>query len=263
MAAVDHDTGSEIHASGAPSVVRDVELSVVVPAYDEAESLPALLTEIHATLAGVVLYEIVVVDDASDDDTPDRLRAAREADPRLRVLRHRTRAGQSAALRTGVRAARGPWIATLDGDGQNDPADLPGLLAAARAGDARPGARAVVGHRRRRRDGVAKRLASRTANGIRRACLGDGTPDTGCGIKVFGRDAYLALPFFDHMHRFLPALFLAAGIPVESVEVHHRPRAAGHSKYGIVDRALAGGVDLLGVLWLRRRGSRPDVDEVP
>jgi dolichol-phosphate mannosyltransferase len=245
-----------------PAATPAVEVSIVIPAHDEAESLPPLLAEIEAALAGVAAYEVLVVDDGSHDDTPQRLEEARRRDARVRVLRHDSCAGQSAALRTGVGAARGAWIATLDGDGQNDPADLPRLLALARADGAGPGERMIAGHRRRRQDGLSKRISSRVANGIRRRLLGDETPDTGCGIKVFGRDAFLALPYFDHMHRFLPALFLAAGGRVGSAEVHHRPRAAGRSKYGVVDRALAGIVDLLGVMWLRRRTSRPRVDEL-
>lgn len=238
-------------------------LSVVLPAHDEGANLPPLLAEIRSALEGVVGYEVVVVDDGSRDDTLERLVDARRRDPRVRVLRHRTCAGQSAALRTGVRAARGAWIATLDADGQNDPADVPRLFALARAGGAVPGDRLIAGRRRKRRDGLSKRVASRVANAIRRRLLRDGTPDTGCGLKVFGREAFLALPYFDHAHRFLPALFQGAGITVASVEVHHRPRAAGRSKYGTIDRALAGIVDLLGVLWLQRRSSRPDVDELP
>lgn len=241
----------------------DVELSVVLPAHDEGDSLPPLLDEIRTALDGVTSYEVVVVDDGSLDDTIERLRDARRLDPRVRILRHRTCVGQSAALRTGVRAARGPWIATLDADGQNDPADLPRLFALARADGAAPGARLIAGHRRTRRDGLSKRLASRVANGIRQRFLGDRTPDTGCGLKVFGRDAFLTLPYFDHLHRFLPVLFQDIGTTVASVEVHHRPRAAGRSKYGTIDRALAGVVDLLGVLWLQRRSSRPDVHELP
>lgn len=240
----------------------EVELSVVVPLRDEGPNVLPLLAEIREALDGVIRYEVVTVDDASRDDTLARLQRGRREDPRVRVLRHRTSAGQSAALRTGIRAARGGWIATIDGDLQNDPQDLPRLVARARVAGGAPGDRLIVGHRRRRRDGIAKRVASRVANAVRRRLLGDGTPDSGCGIKVFGREGFLALPYFDHMHRFLPALFRATGALVESVEVRHRPRTAGRSKYGVLDRALVGVVDLFGVAWLQRRASLPRVDEI-
>jgi len=232
-----------------------IELSVVIPVHDEADCVAPLLREIRAALDGQVEYEVVVVDDASTDATLDRLRHAMDGDRRLMVVRHRTRCGQSAALQTGVRAARGTWIATLDGDGQNDPADIPRLLALARA----PGGPAMVaGHRRVRRDDWRKRLGSRFANAIRRAILGDATPDSGCGLKIFVRDVYLALPCFDHMHRFLPALFQARGARVVVAEVNHRPRLAGVSKYGTLERAWVGFIDLAGVFWLQRRTVRPD-----
>ena len=232
-----------------------VELSVVVPVHDEAECVGPLLREIRAALDGRVSYEVVVVDDASTDATLDRLRNAMDADRRLVVVRHRTRCGQSAALHTGVRTARGTWIATLDGDGQNDPADIPRLLALARV----PGGPAMVaGHRRVRRDDWRKRVGSRLANAIRRTVLGDATPDSGCGLKVFARDVYLALPCFDHMHRFLPALFQARGARVMVAEVNHRPRLAGVSKYGTLERGWVGLFDLAGVFWLQRRTVRPD-----
>jgi len=240
---------------------RDLDVSVVLPAFNEAGSIGPLLTEIRAALAGALPYEVVVVDDASNDETLARLLEARRLDPRVRVLRHRTRCGQSAALRTGIRAARGTWIATLDADGQNDPADLPRLLDLARSDASGPSGRVIAGYRRHRRDDVVKRLSSRVANAIRSRILGDDTPDSGCGLKVFERDAFLALPYFDHMHRFLPALFRMAGATVTSVDVAHRPRTIGQSKYGTIDRAIAGIVDLLGVVWLRRRTPRPEADE--
>jgi dolichol-phosphate mannosyltransferase len=238
-----------------PASAAATELSVVVPVYDEAANVRPLLDEIHAALEGGVAYEVVFVDDGSRDATLDCLRAAMEDHPRLVVVRHRTRCGQSAALHTGVRTARGTWIATLDGDGQNDPADIPRLLAQARE---MGGATLVAGHRRVRHDAWRKRIASRLANAVRRALLRDATPDTGCGLKVFSRDTFLALPCFDHMHRFLPALFRAQGARVAVADVNHRPRRAGHSKYGTLDRALVGLVDLFGVFWLQRRMVRPD-----
>ena len=235
-------------------------LSVVVPAYNEAANLPALIDEIDAALCKVVdSYEIVCVDDASDDGTAAALDLCAATRPHLRVLRHRVRCGQSTALRNGVRAARAAWVATLDGDGQNDPADLPRLLQArAAAGD---DVRLFAGWRVKREDSASKRWASRIANAIRARLLHDATPDTGCGIKLFARDAFLELPAFDHMHRYLPALMQRAGWRSLSVPVGHRPRLHGHSKYDNLGRALVGISDLCGVLWLLRRGTRALADE--
>lgn len=226
-------------------------LSVVVPACNEADNLPGLLDEIDAALRDVDSYEVICVDDASDDDTAHVLAACAAARPQLRVLRHRDRSGQSTALRNGVKAARAAWIATLDGDGQNDPADLPRLLRAREGADA--DVRLFAGWRVKREDSASKRWASRIANGIRARLLGDATPDTGCGIKLFEREAFLDLPAFDHMHRFLPALMQRAGWRTLSVPVNHRPRQHGQSKYDNLGRALVGISDLCGVLWLLRR----------
>ena len=237
--------------------VSSPEISVVVPVRDEAENIDPLLAEIVAALAGRD-FEIVYVDDGSGDATPARLAAARGKLPMLRVLRHRRSAGQSAALVTGIRAARGTWIATLDGDGQTDPADIPALFARAQAADAPA---LVAGWRARRRDTALKRLSSRLANAVRGALLGDRTPDTGCGLKVFRRDTFLALPAFDHMHRFLPALVRRTGGTVVNQRVNHRPRAAGRSKYGVMNRLFVGIVDLFGVMWLQRRAIRPEHDQ--
>lgn len=238
-----------------------VELSIVVPVHNEADNVVPLAEEIAAALAGGPPYELIFVDDGSDDDTPARLAALASRAATVRTVRHRTRAGQSAAILTGVRTARAPWIATIDGDGQNDPADLPRLVAEIRA--APPPARLglVNGHRRQRRDTLAKRLSSRIANAVRARVLGDRTPDTGCGLKVFRRDTFLTLPHFDHMHRFLPALFLRGGWDVRSLDVHHRPRRRGHSHYGMLHRLRVGLVDLIGVSWLQRRALRPEVEE--
>lgn len=219
-------------------------VSIVVPAHDEAGGIAALIAEIHGALAGGA-YEIIVVDDGSRDAT-----AAVAAAGGVRLLRHARRAGQSAAILTGVRGARADVVATIDGDGQNDPADLPGLFAALAA---EPGVALVAGVRRGRRDGAFKRLASRIANGVRRGVLRDGAADTACGLKGFHRAAFLALPPFDHMHRFLPALFLAAGHGVRFRDVADRPRRGGRSKYGVLDRLWVGLGDLVGVFWLRRR----------
>lgn len=235
-------------------------VSVVVPVRNEAENILPLLGEIADALAGTP-YEIVYVDDGSADATPLRLSEAAAAGFPLRWVRHRTSCGQSAAIGTGVRLARGTWIATLDGDGQNDPADIPALLE--RAVSRPPEADApvlIAGERRMRRDSLVKRHTSRIANGLRARLLGDRTADTGCGLKLFRRDAFLALPQFDHMHRFLPALFLRAGGEVVSVPVNHRSRLRGRSNYGTLDRLWVGIFDLFGVFWLQRRASRPVIE---
>jgi dolichol-phosphate mannosyltransferase len=236
------------------------ELSVVVPVYNEQDNILPLLAEIAAALRGRGAYEVVYVDDASSDGTLGVLTRARMLHPELRVLRHRERSGQSTAIRNGVKAARGRWIATLDGDGQNDPADIPKLLAM-RDGSP-PEIRLFAGWRVNRQDSGSKRWASRWANAIRSRLLRDETPDTGCGIKLFERDAFLDLPYFDHMHRFLPALVQRAGWQVRSVPVNHRPRGTGISKYNNLNRALVGIADLRGVAWLIRRSKRTAVDEV-
>ena len=235
------------------------ELAVVIPVRNEADNIAPLVSEICAALGGRVPFEIVYVDDGSTDDTVARIRALQAAVPELRLVRHRASCGQSAAVRSGVKAARAPWIATLDGDGQNDPADIPGLWAMATGTEAPPRLGLVAGRRTKRRDTLAKRWASRLANGIRSRLLGDDTPDTGCGLKLFRRDDFLDLPGFDHMHRFLPALFIRRGQRVVSVPVNHRPRTRGRSNYGNLDRLLVSFGDLVGVMWLMRRGRRPEV----
>jgi glycosyltransferase involved in cell wall biosynthesis len=245
-----------------PRAVPAPDLSVVVPVHNEAGNLESLVEEIHAALDGHPAFEVVYVDDASDDDTPRRLGELGRRYPRLRVLRHRVNCGQSTAIATGVRRAHGRLVATLDGDGQNDPADLPVLLQRwdLEAG-AGPDPLLLAGWRSQRRDTWLRRVSSRIANGVRSRLLGDATPDTGCGLKLFEREAYLALPFFDHMHRFLPALFLRAGGRVVSVPVRHRPRLRGSSHYGVWNRLWVGIVDLFGVAWLRRRIRLTAVDE--
>jgi dolichol-phosphate mannosyltransferase len=239
----------------------DGRLSVVVAVKDEADNIEPLVEEIHAALQDTVPeFEVVYVDDGSTDATPQRLTALRGRFPRLRVLRHRHGCGQSTALATGVRAARHPWIATLDGDLQNDPADIPALLARLRPGQRAPRLALIAGWRTARHDTWVRKLSSRIANAVRGGLLGDRTPDTGCGLKVFPREVFLRLPFFDHMHRFLPALFLREGLEIASVPVRHRPRVAGRSKYGIGNRLWVGLVDLLGVLWLQRRMKHPETE---
>jgi dolichol-phosphate mannosyltransferase len=228
-------------------------VSVVVPVHNEAENVAPLLAEIHAALEGVLDYEVVYVDDGSTDATPRILKECLTRYPRLRPLRHVRNSGQSAAMVTGVRASRASWIVTLDGDGQNDPADIPALLAKLSGAQAPEGPAMICGQRTKRRDTWLKRVSSKVANGVRGWVLRDHTPDIGCGLKVFKRDVFLRLPHFDHMHRFLPALFQRAGEQVVSVPVSHRSRAKGRSHYGMHDRLWVGIVDILGVLWLGRR----------
>ncbi len=230
-----------------------------MPVHNEAENVRPLIDEISAAMGSSTAYEIVYVDDGSTDATPQRLREAMAETPPLRVIAHRGCFGQSAAILTGVQAARAPVIATLDGDGQNDPADIPQLMRI-HAESGSPEGLMLAGLRAKRRDTAVKRLSSRIANGVRSRLLGDRTPDTGCGLKLFTRDAFLNLPRFDHMHRFLPALMLSTGGEVRSVPVNHRPRGAGATKYGTFDRLWVGISDLLGVLWLRRRQLRPVVE---
>jgi dolichol-phosphate mannosyltransferase len=236
------------------------ELSVVVPVFNERDNIPPLVGEIVSALRGRIPFEIVYVDDASKDDSHEVLRGLMATVPELRVLRHRSQSGQSTAIRTGAKAARGAWIATLDGDGQNDPADIPQLLEA--RAKAAPELKLFAGWRVNRQDSGSKRWASKFANALRAWLLRDATPDTGCGIKLFEREAFLDLPYFDHMHRFLPALMQRAGWGTTSVPVNHRPRTAGASKYNNLRRAWVGLADLRGVAWLMRRARRTAVEEV-
>ncbi|MEQ8320339.1 MAG: glycosyltransferase [Rhodospirillales bacterium] len=240
-------------------------LAVVVPVHNEAESIVPLVEEIRAALAPLAAatggYEIVYVDDGSTDAGLDTLKTLSRRCPELRVIRHVTCAGQSTAVATGVRMARAPVIATLDGDGQNDPADIPKLLDAFKQA-ADPDRVLIAGLRAKRRDSRMKRLSSRLANRVRAALLNDDTQDTGCGLKVFSRAAFLDMPRFDHMHRFLPALMKRRGGTVVSVAVNHRPRERGQSKYGVMNRLWVGIVDLFGVMWLQRRARNPETVEV-
>jgi dolichol-phosphate mannosyltransferase len=236
------------------------QLSVVVPVFNERDNVLPLINEITGALRGLIDFEIVYVDDASKDDTLAVLTAAKTDNRELRVIRHLSQSGQSTAVRNGVRAARGSWIATLDGDGQNDPADIPKLLAMR---DQSPEQiKLFAGWRVNRKDTGSKRLASRAANAIRSRLLHDETPDTGCGIKLFEREAFLDLPYFDHMHRYLPALMQRAGWKVQSVPVNHRARGTGVSKYNNLNRALVGIADLRGVGWLIKRSKRTQTEEI-
>jgi len=215
-----------------------------------------LAREIAAVLDGRS-YEMIFVDDASRDDTRAELAALKAEMPALRVLGHRSNAGQSRAVHTGVLAARAPIIGTLDGDGQNDPADLPKLLAKITRPEAPSNLGMVAGNRVKRQDNWSKRAASRIANNIRRAALKDNAVDSGSGVKVFKREAFLRLPYFDHMHRFMAALMLREGYAVEFLEVNHRQRSAGRSKYTNLGRLAANMTDLWGVMWLRSRARLP------
>jgi len=234
--------------------------SIVIPVKNETANIRRLVAEIHSACKAAGTYEIIVVDDGSTDNTLEVLRAMKldaafhtEAAP-LVVIKNPHNLGQSTSLLMGVRQARANWIITLDGDGQNDPADIPLLLQRAKAD---PSIALIAGQRLKRRDSVNKRLASRAANFIRSRALQDGTPDTGCGLKLIRRDVFLALPYFNHMHRYLPALVRRHQGTVELVPVNHRHRTEGTSKYGTLDRLWVGIWDLMGVMWLLRRNRLP------
>jgi dolichol-phosphate mannosyltransferase len=234
-----------------------MRISVVIPVCNEADNVEPLAREIQRALAAFHPFEIIFVDDGSTDRTAAAVRAARAAGlPEIRLLQHSHRSGQSAAVCTGVRAARADWIATLDGDGQNDPADIPAMIAAQATGG--ENLRLVMGNRKAaRKDPWLRRISSSVANSVRSWMLHDGTPDTGCGIKLMHRATFMELPRFNHMHRFLAALFQRAGARVISIPVRHRARTRGTSKYGLHNRLWVGIVDLFGVHWLIRRTPPP------
>ncbi len=243
-------------------MIAQPELSVVVPVKDEVDNAVPLLMEICTALRGKAGFEVIFVDDASRDGTVDALLSARANVPELRVLRHRKNSGQSRAVRTGVIAAKGRLVATLDGDGQNDPADIPLLLEVWAREEGKAGTLGLVaGQRIKRQDNWIKRISSRVGNGVRQWLLNDGTRDTGCGLKLFARDAFLSLPYFDHIHRFMPAMMLREGYRISHADVRHRPRSHGTSKYGTLDRLLVSLSDLVGVRWLVRRSRRPEAIE--
>ena len=234
--------------------------SLVIPLNNESENVRPLISEIRSALANAGPFELIVIDDGSDDATADEIRAMALDGP-LRMLHHPTRRGQSTALYNGVRAATAEIVIVMDGDLQNDPADIPNLIEALRT-DPNPGTLGLVmGHRTKRRDSGLRRLSSKIANGVRARVLNDDTPDTGCGLKLARRSVFLLLPYFDHMHRFLPALVRAAGYRVRSLPVNHRPRVHGDAHYGMWDRLWVGIVDMAGVAWLARRSQPRDCEE--
>jgi dolichol-phosphate mannosyltransferase len=240
---------------------KTVSVSIVVPVRNEADNVAPLIAEINAALDGRWVYEIIYVNDGSTDATADHLAAAMKQRGNLRQISHAVSSGQSAAVRSGVRAARGAIVATLDGDGQNDPAFLPALIAAIEQGGDRVGL--AAGQRVGRKDTGFKKIQSRIANGVRATILRDGTRDTGCGLKAFRREVFLAMPYFDGLHRFLPALVRREGYEIAYVEVADRPRRSGVSNYGFFDRLWIGIMDLAGVWWLiRRKKPTPVATEV-
>ena len=238
-----------------------MDLSVVIPVCNEEESIGILIEEITQALVQKYQHEIIVVDDGSTDKTLEVLSKIKKDLPTLRVIKHLQNSGQSTAVRTGVQYANSNWIATLDGDGQNDPADIPNLYNELVSQNLDPWL-VVAGYRKKRKDTWLKRISSKYANGIRDKLLRDGTPDTGCGLKIFARDSFLALPYFDHMHRYIPALFQRQGGRVVSIEVNHRHRMQGTSKYGFHNRLWVGIVDILGVRWLQNRARLTETQEL-
>lgn len=237
--------------------MQAVHYDIVIPVHNEAPNVRGLVEEIVTATRSRPPSRIFLVDDGSTDATRDEIGIVQSKYGSLvELIRNDMRCGQSTAIYNGVRAASSEWIVTLDGDGQNDPADIPAVLA--RLQEAPDRRILVIGHRVDRADTWVRRRASRIANAVRGRMLGDRAPDTGCGLKGFHREVFLSLPYFDHMHRFMPALMRQAGGQVVSIPVHHRPRTAGESKYGIFDRLWVGIVDLFGVAWLARRNKRTE-----
>ena len=247
--------------SETPTTAAPPAVSVVIPVRNEAGNIAPLIDEIATALGNSQTFEIIYVNDGSTDGTDSELSSLMASRPWLRQIKHASSCGQSAAVSTGVRHARAPVVVTLDGDGQNDPAFIPKLLEAMAAGAPRVGL--VAGQRVGRKASGFKRFQSRLANAVRGAVLRDGTRDTGCGLKAFRRDLFLALPYFDGLHRFLPALVRREGFDIGYVDVVDRPRRAGTSNYGLWDRLWVGILDLMGVWWLiRRRRHVPQAQEV-
>lgn len=243
--------------------MQNPTLSVVVPALNEAENIEPLVQEILAIAPRIPLLEIIYVDDGSTDNTVLALQTLRQTVPHLRILQHDKRSGQSAAMMTGARGARGDLIVTMDGDGQNDPADIPVLYETFLNSSVNKKIGMVAGQRRKRNDSFVRRLSSRIANKVRAFLLQDGVRDTGCSLKLIRRDVYVRLPYFAHMHRFLAALVRREGYDIALVDVNHRPRLRGVSKYGMMNRLWVGIVDLFGVMWLQARAKMPArIDEI-
>lgn len=238
-------------------------LSVVIPIYNESDNIESLAQEIIQTLsAGQYEYEIIFVDDGSQDNTLQRLQELAAQQPVVKIVSHKTNYGQSAGLISGGKAAQYPWIVTLDGDGQNDPNDIPLLWEALEKQTKNQNPSVIFGNRKQRNDSFMRKLSSRIGNGVRQALLKDNCNDTGCSLKLFPREIFLQIPRFNHLHRFLPALFQQAGFQIVNVPVNHRPRLHGVSKYGVSNRLWTGILDLLGVMWLKRRACYPETKSI-
>ncbi len=232
-----------------------IDVSIIIPVYNEADNVTTLYQEIVASLpAPTYQFEVIFVDDGSTDGTTQRLQQLAREQENICVIRHQHNFGQSAALVTGGKAAQYTTLVTMDGDGQNDPADIPHLFSALRDRHT-----VVLGYRKKRDDNVLRQVSSKIGNGVRRWLLDDDCSDTGCSLKLFPRDAFLALPHFNHLHRFLPALFKRAGYRLVTIPVNHRPRLYGVSKYGVLNRLFVGIHDLVGVRWLIKRPCSPEI----
>ena len=232
-----------------------MNLTVVIPVFNEAQSIRSLISEISDALINID-YEIVVVDDHSSDETANVLIKIQKNNKRLRIIRHEKNYGQSFAIRSGVKCAKSSWIATLDGDGQNDPSDIPRLFDALIEKSGKDKNILIAGFRFKRKDSWLKRISSKYANKVRSSLLQDEVPDTGCGLKLFSRDFFLDLPSFNHMHRYIPALYISRGGVVFSLKVNHRHREKGYSKYGFNNRFWVGITDLFGLMWLQKRSKK-------
>ncbi len=239
------------------------QLSVVIPLYNEVDNVAPLLSEIQATLSPWATFEIIAVDDFSQDGTLEKLMELKKSMPALRVLQHRRNLGQSTAIVNGVYAARFEYVVTLDGDGQNNPADILSLYEATKNNSKPIDQLLIAGSRQKRNDSPIRLISSRLANFARSHLLKDSCPDSGCGLKFFSRSMFLRLPHFDHVHRFLPALFIRSGASIINVPVSHRPRLRGTSKYGVMNRLWVGIVDLFGVAWLARRPCHTELCDEP
>lgn len=254
---------SPIYAMDRTGAADAPAISVVIPMYNEEGNAAALIGEVATALRSVAPFEIIAVNDCSKDATLEVLTGLKDEYPELRVLNHHSNAGQSRSIRTGVLAAKAPVIATLDGDGQNNPADIPALYTQLTRQDAPALLAMVAGERQKRKDSQAKLVASRWANGIRKKLLNDNANDTGCGLKLFYRAAFLRLPYFDHLHRYLPALIRREGLMIEFAPVSHRERLSGVSKYTNIQRAAVAMRDVTGVIWLLARSRQPgEISEV-